>query len=408
MALGGYKFAGYKCTKGSSMTDTEWSLLIHKTRIKAFLDANTSANAGWVFDLNGGTIDFDSTYVGVIYDLGGDGLNLVSYFRNGTAPNAKYYMIASLFNWTCGSPTSPQIQISNTGPIVYGYYSSSGQYKVNNHTLFHTVSYEPFPEDCILNSANNYPQKALPMIPVYGFGSYTNATPSSNLNDNSTLFKSAKLYFGYALKNLDIISFTTFNDKMAVSDSRVWLKTTFVGFDSLALSSPDDSANIYGICLTNNSNVYEIASSGWGNYDALYRWQETLTDSFIRYESYNSPNDLFFGICKKACFNGTTQTYPFETVTLTTGGCRNSAPFLNADGITSKGTFDIELLSSNGSYNYNIFTMWKPVANGNYLPVAIKTLSNSGYTDQQTTYYVGWDASNPNILDESSWTEFAG
>lgn len=407
MALGGYKFAGYKCTKGGSMTDAEWALLIHKTRLKAFLEANTSAGAGWVFDLTGGTIDFNSTYVGVIYDLGGDGLNLVSYFRNGTSPNAKYYMIASLFNWTCGTPTSPQIQISNTGPIVYGYYSASGQYKLNNQTLFHTVSYEPFPEDCLLKSSNNYPQKALPMIPVFGFGSYSSAIPSSVPNDGNTLFNSTKLYFGYALKNLDIISFTTFNDKMTVSESRAWLKTTFVGFDSLTLSSPSDSANIYGINLANNNQIYETSASGWGNHDVLYRWQETLTDSLTRY-SQDRVNDLFFSVCKKACFNGTTQTYPFETVTLTTGGCRNSAPFLNADGITSKGTFNIELLSSNGSYNYNIFTMWEPVANGNYLPVAIKTISGSGYTDQQTTYYVGWDASNPNILDESSWTEFVG
>jgi hypothetical protein len=193
---------------------------------------------------------------------------------------------------------------------------------------------------------------------------------------------------------------------MTVSDSRAWLKTTFVGFDSLTLSSPGDSANIYGVCLINNITYYETASSGWGNYDALYRWQETLTDSLTRY-TQDRPNDLFFSVCKKACFNGTTQTYPFETVTLTTGGSRNSAPFLNADGITSKGTFNIELLSSNGSYNYNIFTMWEPVANGNYIPVAIKTRSGSSYTDMQTTYYVGWDASNPNILDESSWTEFS-
>lgn len=407
MALGGYKFAGYKCSNDGTLTDAQWALLIHKTRLKAFLEANTSASAGWVFDLNGGTIDFNATYTGVIYDLGGDGLNLVSYFRNGTGDNAKYYMIASLFNWTCASATSPQIQVSTTGPIVYGYYSSGGQYKVNNQTLFHTVSYDPFPEDCILNNANDYPQKALPMIPVLGFGAYTGSTPSS-IPSNNTLSNTTKLYFGYALKNLDIISFTTFNDKMTVSDSRAWLKTTFVGFDSLVLSSPDDSANIYGITLTNNTQSQELAASGWGNYDALYRWQETLTDSFIRYVTQdNKPNDLFFSVCKKACFNGTTQTYPFETVTLTTGGTRNSAPYLNADGITSKGTFDIELLSSNGSYNYNIFTMWQPVANGNYLPVAIKTLSGSGYADSQTTYYVGWDAGNPNILDESSWTEFA-
>ena len=170
MALGGYKFAGYKCTKGSSMTDAEWALHIHKTRIKAFLEANTLADTGWVFDLNGGSIDYDSTYDGVIYDLGGDGLNLVTYFRHGTyTVDAKYYMIASLFNWTCGTPTSPQIQVSNTGPITTGPFSSSGSYKVGFYSLFHAVSYDPFPEDCLLVSANNYPTRAISLVPICGF-----------------------------------------------------------------------------------------------------------------------------------------------------------------------------------------------------------------------------------------------
>jgi hypothetical protein len=404
MALGGYKFAGYKCSNDGTLTDAQWALCIHKTRIKAFLDANTSANAGWVFDLNGGTIDFDSTYDGVIYDLGGDGLNLVSYFRNGTSPNAKYYMIASLFSWSCQNYTG-RIKISENGPIVKAYYSSSDQYIVEQQSLFHTVSYDPFPEDCLLESANDYPIRALPLIPVSFWRGYSGSSPEGiDTTTANSYFKASKLYFGYAVKDCDIISFTTFNDKLSASDNYLYLRTTLVGFDSLTLSSPSDTANIYGIIFS-TARSYEQSSSYWES-NVLNYYQITLNDSFQRYLSGSSNNDLVLTKAEKAFFNGATQTYPYETVTLTTLGMRSYAPFLNADGITSKGTFNIELIACNGSYVYSYASSWAPVANGNYLTVVFRRTSTS-LTDPQTTYYVGWDASNPNILDESSWTEFS-
>lgn len=404
MALGGYKFAGYKCSNDGTLTDAQWALLIHKTRLKAFLEANTLANTGWVFDLNGGTIDFNATYTGVIYDLGGDGLNLVSYFRNGTAPNAKYYMIASLFSWSCQNYTG-RIKISENGPIVIAYYSTSGQYIVAQQSLFHAVSYDPFPEDCLLESANNYPIRALPLIPVSFWSSYSSSSPVGiDTTTANSYFKASKLYFGYAVKGFDIISFATFNDKLAASDNFLYLRTTLVGFDSLTLSSPSDSANIYGIIFS-TARSYEQASSYWESY-SLTDYEMTLNDSFNRYLSNSSNNNLFLTKAGKAFFSGATQTYPYETVSLTTFGMRHSAPFLNADGITSKGTFNIELMACNGSYTYYNFTAWSSVANGNYLTVVFRRTSSS-IADPQTTYYVGWDASNPNILDESSWTEFS-
>ena len=64
MSLGGYKFAGRYCEKGS-LTDQQWALLMHKTRLAAFMAANTLSGAGWHFCKNGGTIDF-GTDTGVI------------------------------------------------------------------------------------------------------------------------------------------------------------------------------------------------------------------------------------------------------------------------------------------------------------------------------------------------------
>lgn len=406
MDLGGYKFAGYKCTKGSSMTDAEWALRIHRTRIKAFLDANTSANAGWVFDLTEGELDYEAGDC-AIYDLGGDGLNLVSYFRNGTYPNAKYYMIASLFNWTCGSATAPQIKVSNTGPIVMGYYSSSNQYKVVKQTLFHTVSFSPFPEDCLLYSANNYPSNALPLIPIGGWGSYSSSAPNITPSTVQTYFKASSLYIGCAVKGFDIESFTIDGSHFSDSYMLNYARTTIVGFGSLTLSSPNDSANIYGITLNGTDSNWEGFSATWTSSVVNY-YQETLNDAFTRYITNDKNNHMYLAYPNKAFFNGSTQVYPYEAVVLTTGASRNSAPFLNTDGITSKGLFNAELLSCNGSYNYSSFTMWGTVANGNYLTAVYKRTGSTSFGEPQATYYVGWDASNPNILDESSWAEFSG
>jgi hypothetical protein len=315
-------------------------------------------------------------------------------------------MIASLFNWTCGTPTSPQIQISNTGPIVYGYYSSSNQYIIANQTLFHTVSYEPFPEDCLLNSSNNYPQKSLALVPIFGWASVPSSVPSSTPSSTMTALKASTLYLGYAMKGLDIISFVTFDDKMSQSDSYTYLRSTIVGFDSLTLSSPNDSANIYGITVCPPpSYPEETRPRTWGD-TSLSFYNETLTDSFNRYSSTYS-HRLCLSVANKAFFNGNTQSYPFETVVLSTYGERTVQPFINSDGITSKGTFNIELLACNGTYDWNGFTVWGTVANGNYI-TAVYRRKTASLLLPQTTYYVGWDASNPNILDESSWTEFAG
>lgn len=407
MSLGGYKFAGYKCIKGSSMSDAEWALRIHKTRIKAFLEANTRANTGWEFDLNSGKIDYDSTYTGVIYDLGGDGLNLVTYFRHGTYPvDAKYYMIASLFNWTCSTPSGTQIAISTNGPITTSEFNGSNGYRVISYSLFHAVSYDPFPEDCLLKSSDNYPNRAISLVPICGFYTPSSSLPSCTTSQSGTYFKTDKIYFGYALRDLDIIHLSIPNDNI-LSDVRYkYIRTSLVGFNSLTLSSPNDSSNIYGICLSVPYNS-EVGPSPWNSSASPFLYlNETLNDSFTRYAIADMESSLILTKSNKAFFNGVVTAYPFETVSLTTNSMREYAPFLNSDGIASKGTFNIELLACNGSYNYSSFSEWSSVANGNYLTVLVHRTTPSAISYQQTTYYVGWDASNPDILDESSWIEF--
>ena len=60
MSLGGYKFEGRYSNRGS-LTDTEWCLQIHKTRIAAFMAANARANAGWTFDYSDGQLPYGTS-----------------------------------------------------------------------------------------------------------------------------------------------------------------------------------------------------------------------------------------------------------------------------------------------------------------------------------------------------------
>lgn len=407
MALGGYKFAGYKCTKPSGATDAQWALLIHKTRLKAFMDANTAASAGWSFDWSNGDEAFE-TYGNVIYYADRtDPLNLVSFFKHGSGDDIKYYMIASLFNYQLETTYSGVTRINKNGTFTLGSYSSSGQYKVtNNVCLFHTASYDRFSENCFqyVDSGGTYPSRALSLVPISQFCYTSNAPYMKGPSSTSSYFAQSLLYLGVAVKGTNILTFTSNN--LTNDDSRyLRCKTTLVGFDGMTLSSPNDSANIYGITIYGTASS-DTAVVSWSDL-ADSRLNETLSDSFERYPVSDKPSMLLLSQPYKAIYNGSPDAYPFESVILTTNGTRSAAPCLNNDGITSKGSFNVDLLACNGTYSYSNFDTWKPAANGNYIVARLKR-SVPSYGTQPCVYYVGWDPSNPDITADASWTAYTG
>lgn len=408
MSLGGYKFAGYKCTKPSGATDAQWALLIHKTRLKAFMAANAAASAGWSFDWSNGDESFE-TYGNVIYYADGtDPLNLVSFFKHGSGDDAKYYMIASLFNYQLGATYSGPTRINSKGTFTpLGNYTSSGQYKVTtNICLFHTASYDRFPEDCFkfVSGGGTYPSRALLLVPISQFCYSSSAPYMSGSASTSSYFAKSLLYLGVAIKGTNILTFTS-PDLTNDSNRYLRCKTTLVGFDGMTLSSPNDSANIYGVTIygTADSDTTLVA---WTDY-ADSRLNETLTDSFERYPVSDKQSSLILSQPYKAIYNGSPDAYPFESVILTTNSTRHTAPYLNSDGITSKGSFNVDLLACNGTYYYSNYDTWKTAANGNYIVVRFKR-NAPNYTSQPCVYYVGWDPSNPDITSEDAWTAYNG
>ena len=130
MSLGGYKFAGYKCTKASGMSDVDLSLLIHKTRLKAFTEACSKAGANWHFCKNSGTHDFEGN-TGVIYNIIGVTVDFVSFFQYEN--ENKYFAII----------TCPEISdgIFHNESRGLGYYVNGGdRFLWTYRTMFHCAS----------------------------------------------------------------------------------------------------------------------------------------------------------------------------------------------------------------------------------------------------------------------------
>ena len=207
MALGGFKFAGYKVTKPEGATDADWALLVHKARLKAFWDANVASGAGWEFDRTDGDADWNGgTGVGgdvIFYVDGNDAQNLVSFFKK-TGSVTKYYLIATMFNWQIPSGSVTGLVKISKDAVFKARYNNDNQYKVEGKTLFHTVGYTRFPENCLDAAADTYPQDALPLIPISGW-----STPTSTASTNGTanMYKNASsLYIGCAVKGTNFKS----------------------------------------------------------------------------------------------------------------------------------------------------------------------------------------------------------
>jgi hypothetical protein len=253
--------------------------------------------------------------------------------------------------------------------------------------------------------SGNYPTNALGLVPISSWSTGSTSGAGCALTTTNCYFLASGLYFGYALRDNNIYTFAT--TTLLENALRINARVSLVGFDSLSLSSPDDSANIYGMNFI-GTNEGETKTFSWAS-SRVSEYCETLTDSFSRYSSHGTgvSQFLFLSIPYKALYNGSPTIYPYEAPLLTTDALRDESPLLNSNGITSKGTFNVDLLSCNGTYGYSDERFWKSYANGNYLLIASchATASNER---PSTKYYVGWDPSNPDITSEDAWTAYNG
>lgn len=418
MSLGGYKFAGRFCQKGS-LTDVQWVTLIHKTRTKAFIQANDLANAGWVPQEDGNT-SFE-TYGNILHNLGGDA-NWITIFANGT----DYMAIVTLSKFCFGGGTTATDTPKVTNHRDYG--RSDYKYFSPFASCYIVISSSTLTEESVLRGNSQ-------LLPIGAPSSITSnasiendthtvelltgsAVMGNSTHQISTFLASTSLYFGYAVKGKSFITITN--------------RTPLIAIFSLdAYSSkvnPNDNDNFMYI------NLNGVSYGRTGNYDETskpstsgYLWGDSPiwfnigSSYFPGYKSgVSQTNDECFYFYGRMCpvmaqFDGAAQQYPYGNITLW-------APSLDTACLT-KGAVKIDLFAYNCYMASSSYAIGKPVANGNFLAAFV--VQNGGGANNSwmpsfftsmnysshTTYhalYVGWDPSNPDITQASAWTEYTG
>lgn len=391
MSLGGYKFRGYYCQKGS-LTDAQWALLMHKTKVAAFMAANTAASAGWEYDMTGSP---DGNY----HCLDSVGNNYVTCFKRVVdADTTHYFCILTLTKYGGTNVTTAGYVATNRFCYVNNS-SCLGPYYCSNFIRFGTVqiSYS--------TAISTWLSGQTLLLPVSNLGYVVNNWYDGSTYDGSnSLFSATTNYYGYAVKGSDIIilsgpnmsgcsisvvSMDAFSSKF--SDGNNMLEDGFY-LNLQSYSSYDNSyENKSGYSANGSDTVVMVSAINGGQFG-------TDTASFIMSSPVSS-------------YAGQAPAYPFQSVTAFSVIC---------DSVTktsARGVIKSELLSINyppSSSSVSKFSTW---AGGKLLalythtksaPVSLFGASNTPNDQQFQTYvtYVGWDPSNPDITQASAWTEY--
>ena len=408
MSFGGYKFKGYSVVKAnlSSNTYSNWCLLVHQARIKAFIESCALSGAKWHFNKTSGDLSFE-TYGNVIYrvaNANGDYNDYMSFFKYGT--EELYYMIATLGEYydSSGTPTLNNDSVyfctslsASNGAIPMGFGSA--------------LSFSDFDANGVFGSS--YPSNALACsscytdTPVY--------TGNAFFGQNFTyLYGHSTSKIGYCTKGKSII---TFIDNSSVSVESVG------GFTQIF--SPDDNYNIFKVVLNGYSN--ETGTVYQSNRFINNGYCQSLNASGARMNvalgSTHRECRAYLNQPVMSCFKSAPSKIPYEP-------CRISYSMyiyktLNSNGIVSKGMINNELMCMNGANSNTILPAFGTTVLGGkmitarqcnnyyssgqlgYFIAGVPMGSNANLAPLVPCLYVGWDTSNPDITQISAYPELA-
>lgn len=400
MSLGGYIFKGYKFVLPADYDSTvdaqviAQCLRLHKMKLKAFMESCTATGANWQFSETNGDASFES-YGNVIYKLDQDGFNYASFFRYGT-DNAYYCMMTvSDASYSSGKA----LQIYNQ----YWAYVSSTSYRFQISNNMDSIGIEPITFSNMFSTATNSMYHRLSFSTNHGSVVTTANTLSKALTDNQ--------YFGYATKGKNIISISSHD---ITSLSATYVKISSIG--SLQLASNTDTSNMFSY-LTNASD-YTAAT---GNYSEGFLKNQSYIqvsgNNGLPYEygSHTSggPSPLVYirtpyrAICALPNSN-----IPFEPAVISAMSKRTTN-IMNSDGIPTKGAVSVDLLATNliiSNYltnNMPYVETLRSCGNGNYLCISKTKPNSNSYWIRAGILYCGWDSTNPDIMQESSWPVYS-
>ena len=420
MAFGGYKFKGYKVVRANIATNTyaNWCLLVHQARIKAFMESCTLSGAQWHFSKTNGPLAFED-YGNVIYrvaNANGDYHDYLSFFKYGD--EELYYMIGTLGEYTnaSGDPN----RISTDSLFWVQRTSNSQQFKICS--CCSALSLSQFDDS---GPFGTWPALALN---VSSQKSSSGITSSSFPVTSEGAFTESSQYFGCATKGKDIITFFGKNQNRCCVES---------GDAFSALCDPDDHYTIAKIILGYNYGEDAVIQKDYA-YLLDRRANESISayglrtaQILVQPTSGTKYNCLALIPSGGAFIRFGGAKIPYESALLSTIGYNDSS--ISTNGFLAKGFVKNELLCVNSTVSadkannpdYGMLIMGgnmmaacsvsgdpshdSTVCGGSagYARNGTICAYNSTQDKQFPCAYVGWDPSNPNINDESSWPELA-
>lgn len=394
MSLGGYKFAGRYCQKGS-LTDAQWALKMHKTKVAAFMAANALSGAGWDYDMAGSP---DGNY----HCLDSVGNNYVTVFKRTNGENDyTWFALYTLtkFTWSgtdTGAVKMYLISVSVDGTNIFPGYYACNFYRIGTDQISYSDSLATSPSELINSTL---------CIPVGNPGGSTQDISSSYYPpDNTSAREMGSVLFGFALKNDDVIMF---QGGSASSSSLCCSVASGHAFSSFV--NPDDGKGLFAY------NTQYLRSNDTDNYESSNR--DFVTDSMnsrlcCAFNGYSGiSNNATLGAVPLAYYSSAVTNYPFQSLSV-------YRVYNSSTNSYGKGTLKLELLSISFQGSALLVpSIYSKVANGRLL--CANNMTSAGFTTyalngNPSNYglslypalYVGWDPSNPDITQSSSWTEY--
>lgn len=421
MAFGGYKFYGYH--RGTATNET---LETHVARVAAFIMANDAAGEPWSFDTDRLTgaiaLTVDSSTYNAVYELKDDNSNTLGYatffkYYDGNSGLTGYYVILTAekvgFANRGGSPQS--------GYINFYFDQWCCPRGINypwNLTAFcvHALSLEPF-GDLPVNgalSSDFIPTKSIRLSPV-GAPTRPNSGSAGLAADelNSFIYVS-DAYFGYAIRGCDIISFAT-------------ISTTAPSIHVLSLNAfskylnKDDSYGLLDFPVNaKSSQTNEISSPNKNSCGYGQFLDETGTDICCNCTYYSSSQDTQYAAIYYSGISSYNRNRVSDKVQIT--GCEvglfNYDIVVMQSGALGKGITNPELLSlciNSPGGSQSDHSIGETFNGGNQLICFFNSMNyvyylcdtgNNQESNYQLSLLCGWDASNPDIRQATSWNEF--
>lgn len=423
MAFGGYKFYGFH--RGTIAGSPE-TISTHRARVAAFVKANQAAGDPWQLDPDRleGDVAFkmtDGESYNAIYSLqddGGDDYGYATFFYYSKDSIEGYYLILTVSRvgllLRSGTPT--------TEGFINFYYDQVccpegiNYPKALQGFCLHALSLEPFGSLPSLGqpSSDFIPNKSTRLTPVGSCNMPNSGAQSYVAESTNSFILTSNAYFGYAIKGADIISFAATNP-------------TYPSINVLSIDAFDkyfnsgDSNGLLMFPVNSRSNSFNEITDPVKNYCG-YSGQfldESGTAICCNCGLYTTTTgqQAVIEYSGMSLFNKDNVGTKVSVVGCSVG-LLNNAPTTMQSGLLGKGITRSEFLSLRISTPQDSSTAHSigETFNAGKQMICFYNYSNSiyrlgfngnqSYTATSVVLLCGWDTSNPDIRQASSWDEY--